>query len=853
MLKLISKPSLIVLITLCIYACQIEKTPLTQMPAPIETIVKTDQNESDDNALNRQMWIENMHLTAPGKNWRQIEYRNAKSKIQRLPDSRSDELVTLTDSLYTGYWEERGSSNQAGSLNAITYDKDQDKIYGISAGGTIWKGERDGSKWEVVNESFQFDVHSIFFIDKADGVKRMIATIARIPHYSDDMGLTWTPATGITSSGDFWSRTAAFETIELDDSSMRIYCLSKYNYSGSISLYYSDDLGVSYQLIENLGKDSFDEVAFCKPHGSNDILIGTSTPPNNFKINQINHDDIAVEPYLFSDVDVPSGEKVVLIGNYIGQDSVLYALENSNVLKVSKDAGKTWTNQASTETQSWEVGFYVCPSDATKVFYGEVEAFRMTSSGFQKVNNWWDYYDNVAEKLHADIMDFQEFETSSGDPFLLIGNHGGLSISYDYMVTTQNISLEGLNVAQYYDVRTDLLDPNIVYAGSQDQGFQRSTTMDQDGAVDFDQVISGDYGHITFSRHGEGMWMVYPGGSITYYNKPQTGNSIDGYTIDSPDESNWLTPMTDIPGSNFNEILVAGGTIDGSDGSHIIKLKYFAGIDAEQLPFDFKANTGGSVISAIEVSPINPDLIYVSTSDGSFFTSLDGGQTFDTGYNAINNGHYLYGTSIYASAINENEVWIAGSGYNGDGVLYSNDNGKNFSLFSNGLPPTLVFEIAANAEETQFFAATENGAYVYLAETGKWEDLSQGNAPVNTYWSVEYLEEQKIARFGTYGRGIWDFEFRDPIINVSTAELVDFEFVKAYPNPIENILYLDVNTTFEKLGTTLQISDMQGRVFFQKPLNEVGNTIDFSDYSSGTYTLQIKNKKQIQVEQLIKI
>ena len=30
-------------------------------------------------------------------------------------------------------------------------------------------------------------------------------------------------------------------------------------------------------------------------------------------------------------------------------------------------------------------------------------------------------------------------------------------------------------------------------------------------------------------------------------------------------------------------------------------------------------------------------------------------------------------------------------------------------------------------------------------------------APDQTYWTVDYIPEINTARFGTYGRGIWDF------------------------------------------------------------------------------------------------
>tara|TARA_B100001250_G_C19563974_1_gene684617 strand:- start:478 stop:849 length:372 start_codon:yes stop_codon:yes gene_type:complete len=57
------------------------------------------------------------------------------------------------------------------------------------------------------------------------------------------------------------------------------------------------------------------------------------------------------------------------------------------------------------------------------------------------------------------------------------------------------------------------------------------------------------------------------------------------------------------------------------------------------------------------------------------------------------------------------------------------------------------------------FAATEVGPYAYSYEQGTWEEMSGNDAPEQVYWSVEYIHEIRTVRFGTYGRGIWDYTF----------------------------------------------------------------------------------------------
>ena len=46
---------------------------------------------------------------------------------------------------------------------------------------------------------------------------------------------------------------------------------------------------------------------------------------------------------------------------------------------------------------------------------------------------------------------------------------------------------------------------------------------------------------------------------------------------------------------------------------------------------------------------------------------------------------------------------------------------------------------------------------VYSRNDNEWYFLSGISAPDQTYWSVDYIPEINTARFGTYGRGIWDF------------------------------------------------------------------------------------------------
>jgi hypothetical protein len=64
---------------------------------------------------------------------------------------------------------------------------------------------------------------------------------------------------------------------------------------------------------------------------------------------------------------------------------------------------------------------------------------------------------------------------------------------------------------EYYSTLTSKNDPNLIAAGSQDQDFQQSAPA-QLAATDFNQLISGDYGHLTSTAGDHNMlYAAYPG------------------------------------------------------------------------------------------------------------------------------------------------------------------------------------------------------------------------------------------------------------------------------------------------------------------------------------------------------
>lgn len=840
------------LLAFCISNCQ---TPEKNLPKPTEGTQLHQGTDDEGNANAREAWFERMHRHAPETSWQQLEYQNAMTHHlwkQQSASTRSDEEI-LANGVLTGRWIEKGSTNQAGSVYETIYDAQTDKIYTVSAGGTLWRANRNGTNWEVVNQDFIFSRWLLEMITLPDGTQRILALINRSPHYSDDDGSTWTASEGITAT-DNWG--GPKNTVILKEMDNQIYCLSKPSFFVNYALYRSTDHGVSFEKLVQFPFNSSDRYALTKPaNGTAPYIVernnDTFATLYKWQTETETFDTLAITDQIDFD-----NQRANLAGHSNDTETRLYTYGRENIVKMSTDEGQTWSEQGNIPDGPWAVGLYVSPSNPDFLMTGGLNCYKSYDAGvtWELQNEWWEYYNDVPGKLHADMMSFNEFTDASGNTFQLISNHGGLSISYNDLVTTENIGLSGLNVNQFYDVRTDPLSPFIIYAGSQDQGFQRGVDLVADNIIEMEQVISGDYGHLAFSENNQRLWTVYPGGDIYYYHQPQTGYSSAFYTLESNDETVWITPTMESPNTAANEIYLAGGNAGGGGGSYIIKLEQQNGtITATNLPFNFLPEAGGEV-SAMRFSPLNPNHWYVGTTNGRFFTSEDAGQTWEQTLNFLPEGNYLYGQAILPSAQNPDRVYYAGSGYDNPAVFVSNDNGISFQSMSNGLPPTLVFELVANSDESLIFAATEAGPFVYVAANNEWYDMRGNNAPTQTFWSVEYLSDSETVRFGTYGRGIWDFKVEE-VTSIFTADdpVVDFSI---FPNPVSELLTVKISETTAS-DLKIHIFDLTGKTVLSETLTVDVNTLFIKEFHlenipAGSYVVEVINGKRRSTKSVVK-
>ena len=743
-------------------------------PTPAEYIQK--KKDRKIYKQHRKDYFKKMHKAEADINWEQMNQNYRDSRSSKITELRNSlDLNTISDyeeSFFNrdleGVWEERGSNNLAGRVHTVDVDFDSGMIYCASSGGNIWKGSLHGVGWVCVNDYMQINnINMVRYINRENEDNRLLISAGNKFYYSDNEGFTINQSSGlegVESWGEIYRSVVTYSDENLDPV---IFTLTKeWNNGSVIKIFRSDNLAESFYEIYSTSLAS--ERAYdlwTDRYENSDIYF-----LRNGSLYMISVFNNSIS--LIADVG-PSNQGENILGGGKDQtnngDFHFHAKIGSRSY-FSSNSGVTWQDKGELPSYTFSRNSFNCSYENMNfVTVGGIDLYKSLNAGnnWEKVNDWWEYYGDPSVYLHADIPAIQFLKNNNGTEMIYISTDGGLYDSNNQLVDVNNLSLNGLGVSQYYSTYTKRTPPYQIFAGSQDQGFQRSIDYSY-SVYGFEQVISGDYGHLVSGDNGMSIWSVYPGFAMYY---PNASSNSSGPTWDFQMTGHlWMPPLMEDP-YDPSSVYLAGGGFSG--GHHIIKLtRNGNNIEANQELYSFN-----STITAIAYSPIDPMHRYVLTYNGKFYYSDDGGVNWSMspGFTGPES-HYFYGSKILPSKVELGKVVIAGSGYSNPPVFISYNHGQTFQDMSNGMPNTLVYDLASTENENYIFAATAVGAFAYSEGEEIWTDIVGLSGTDQTYWTVEYVPEIHSARFGTYGRGIWDF-ILDENIDVILGDLNQDEII----------------------------------------------------------------------------
>lgn len=761
-------------------------------PAPTEIAAGQDERRAQKEA--RAAWIEAMHR-APGLDWRSID-RSHRTALAL------ERYAWIEQGLGTTSWTEIGSANLAGHSRSASPSADGNVLYVGSANGGVWKGNIDGSGWTAIADGLGYESNQVLFVP-ADGPDP-----AALHTLSSEGGFAQLHTT--TNDGATWFVPADLPEYFYEAKRMvrdpgvprRVYLLTRARndweggggFDYGFLLYRSDDAGLSWEQRSLFPANPRADVWIDRVTGG-DVYVLSGNKCHRSTDGGASFVQVGTVPTTGTVNDV------VLDGSEAGAPHLYAMIKESGAWKLyrSTNAGASWSLRH-TPSDMWDE-MTASISNPDVVFYGGVECWRSTNGGasFSQINTWPAYYGDPANRLHADIRGLESAMVGA-QPATFFDTDGGTYVSYDEGATVQNLCLSGIGISQYYDTFTSGTNPYLVVGGSQDQGYQQSLPGAGTPYLDFDQLISGDYAHIVSTVRDHNMvYSVYPGFILLQKREvaPQGLADLGGF----PTASHlWLPPICADP---------------ADDG-----IFYFLGDDlyvydrigtsftyaVTQNPHDF----GSGLLAGMCISPADSDFWYLVQDNGQLWYSHDRGVTF-TNPTRGPNGHWFHGTSIVGSPNDRELAYVGGSGYLGHPVWRTTNGGTTWEGIGAGLPNTLVYDLALGGESGEvLFAATEVGAYRYDAIAGSWENIMGTEAPLTTYWSVEWVPEIQSMRFGTYGRGMWDYDLGDPADVATLPAPRPGLALRATPNPSAG----PVSFAFElPVGTdvTLELFDVHGR------------------------------------------
>ncbi|MEL7110590.1 MAG: glycosyl hydrolase [Pseudomonadota bacterium] len=480
------------------------------------------------------------------------------------------------------------------------------------------------------------------------------------------------------------------------------------------------------------------------------------------------------------------------------EPDVLYAaieldLREGGVWK-SVDRGASWDKMSDTVSGGTGPHYYQ-ELYASPHYFDRIYLVSNTTQISNDGGSTWSDLNNEYKHVDDHAIAFRPDDSE----YILFGSDGGLYESYDHTATWRFI--DNLPVTQFYKVAVDDAEPFYnVYGGTQDNNSQGgpSRTDSVQGIRNSDWFVTlwGD-GHQSATEPGNPdiMYAQWQQGNLArvdrttgefVYIKPQPkpGDAIERWNWDAP-----ILVSQHEPTRLYFASQRVWRSDDRGDSWTPISGDLTRDEDRMQLPvqgrqwsweagWDIYAMSQYNTITSLGESPLNENLLYVGTDDGTIQVTEDGG----TSWRRIEVGRLpgvpdtAFVNDIRADLFDEDTVYIALDNHKyGDYkpyLLKSTNRGRNWRDISGNLEDRhLVWRVVQDHENPNLlFTATEFGLFFTLDGGGKWVKLT-GDAPTISFRDVTIQRRENDLVAASFGRGFFIIDDISPLRTLTEDSL----------------------------------------------------------------------------------
>lgn len=407
---------------------------------------------------------------------------------------------------------------------------------------------------------------------------------------------------------------------------------------------------------------------------------------------------------------------------------------------VSDTGGATWQDKQAVGLPE-EFSYFVAadPANAAIVYVGMRDLYKSIDGGETFTNVTKGYkpdgnFDPAHSTSHVD-----QHALAFAPDALYLGNDGGIFRSKDGAATFTSLS-GTLSLVQAYGVSAHPTDPAAIFLGTQDNGLER---RDPDGR--WRELITGDYGSIVFdpndddtiaTNYVEGLILAFFDRGDAYLDTLATNSTF--HESQEGGRISFIAP--------FESLRSAGMLYFGTWRLYMSQdfgRSWFTPGGGPDL-------TKGEpdTLGAIGVSVTKPNVIYTGSMQGRVMVTRNGGASWSSANGLPDRAVRV----ITVDPTNEDIAYIGFSGYATDHVFRTADGGVSWTALDAGLPDVPVNALLLDGGE--LYAGTDIGVFRYLLADREWTYFSNGMPPVIVTDFAVTADRTIIA--GTHGRGAYE-------------------------------------------------------------------------------------------------
>ncbi len=553
----------------------------------------------------------------------------------------------------------------------------------------------------------------------------------------------------------------------------------------------------------------------------------------------------------------------------------------------SDDAGATW-KRVNDEMKLRQRAFYYMtiyadPKDPNTVYAPEVDALFVSHDGGKTFT-----------KLKTPHGDNHVLWINPNDTNILLeGNDGGATVSSDAGKTWS--TEHNQPTAQFYHVNLDDQFPYHIYGAQQDEGSFEGPSAHTGGTIPLSAWKEVAYGESTYTvpqpgepkiTYGSGYYSIF----VRHDQRTDEYRSVSPWPWYQEGASSgelkyrwgWTHPILFSP-ANPKQLFTAAEFVFKSDdyGAHWTQISpdLTRNDKSRQVPSGGPIDLDQSgaeiypIISALAVSPRDPNLIWAGSDDGLVHVTTDGGKSWrkvtppdlpDARVNCIEPSH-----------TDKQTAYLSARRYMQDDfkpyVFKTTDLGKHWTAITEGLPPDeFVFDLRQDPNDPDLlFVGTRSTVYCSLDAGAHWQPLTL-NLPVAQVHDIAINNRQGQIVAATHGRSFWVLDnltlleqlTKNPAVQSNAAYLFAPEQAwlthdyglpdpderrppdAGYNPPFGATVFFHLPDNYDgKTPATVQFADLNGKVIRSIPLHlaTAKEKQDRERAAAGQYGIHLEN------------